>query len=271
MSRPSTWSKEEHKQLRALYPTVHTPQLAQILGRSVKAVASRAKVLGIQKAVAHGGHRPWTAAHEKLLRSLYPDHSTAAIAKRVGHSLSATYRWAHKLGLYKTQAYLDGNCRLQPGSTIGAAVRFRKGHVPANKGTRRPGWAPGRMAETQFKKGGRSANYLPIGTVKVDADGYLRRKIADGAGGFGNYRVWEFVHRRAWEDAHGPIPKGHRIWWKDRNHSNCSLDNLEMLTDAEHMARTTIHNLPPELKEVIQLAGVLKRKIREATNEKHDC
>ena len=52
------------------------------------------------------------------------------------------------------------------------------------------------------------------------------------------------------------------FWWKDRNHENCALENLELLTDKEHMRRTTVHNLPAELKDTIMLAGRLKRRIR---------
>jgi hypothetical protein len=74
---------------------------------------------------------------------------------------------------------------------------------------------------------------------------------------------WEFVHRRVWEAAYGPIAPGHRIWWRDKDHTNNKLENLELLTDKEHMRRTTIHNLPPELKDTIQLAGRVKRAIRK--------
>lgn len=105
--------------------------------------------------------------------------------------------------------------------------------------------------------------------MKFNGDGYLVRKISDlpnnGRGALD--RNWEFVHKRVWEDAHGPIPKGHRIWWKDRNHSNCALENLELLSDKEHMKRTTIHNWPPDLKHAIMMAGALRRKIREKTEE----
>jgi hypothetical protein len=264
------WTKAEHQQLRAIYSTLPTKEVAQAMRRSAKAIASRAKLLGLRKDVGCGGHRPWTKAQEQLLREIYPNRPTAEVAQRAGHTVSATYRWAKKLGLHKSREYLDSPaaCRLRRGDNIGAACRFQKGHIPANKGLRRPGWSPGRMRETQFKKGHTSSNYLPIGTVRSDSDGYLRRKIADGAGGFGNAKVWELVHRRVWKDAYGPIPKGHRIWWKDRNHANCALENLELLSDAEHMARTTVHNLPPELRQVVQLAGVLKRRIN--AREKHD-
>jgi hypothetical protein len=154
----------------------------------------------------------------------------------------------------------------------GAAHRFPSGHVPANKGLRRPGFAPGRMAETQFKKGHTPKNYLPLGTVKANADGYLRIKIAARSNGKGaNDKAWEFVHKKVWEAAHGPIPKGHRIWWKDRDHENCSPENLELLSGKEHMARTTIHRMPKELKDTIYLMGRLNRKIRriERGKERH--
>jgi hypothetical protein len=205
----------------------------------------------------------WTAAELADLRRLYADSRTADLARRFGRTVLKIYTAAVRYGLKKSAAYLasPSACRLRRGDNVGAATRFKKGHVPANKGLRRPGWAPGRMAETQFKKGHRSSNYLPIGTVRQDSDGYLRVKIANGKGGFGNPKVWAFIHRRVWKAAHGRIPKGHRIWWKDGNHRNCALENLELVTDQEHMARTTIHNLPPEIKQVIQLNAALKRKI----------
>lgn len=208
--------------------------------------------------------KEWSADEKEFLCLTFPDLPTVEIAAALRRSISTVYGQAYKLGLHKSAAYHASPeaCRLRRGDKIGAAFRFLPGHVPANKGTRRPGYAPGRMRETQFRKGGRSANYLPIGTQRVDSDGYLREKIADGLGGFGNRNVWAFVHRQVWEAAHGPIPEGHRIWWKDGDRMNCALDNLEILSGAEHMARTTIHNLPPALKGAITAAAALKKAIR---------
>lgn len=236
-------------------------KIGLLLGRSAKAVGSRAKVLKITK-----GRHPWDPREDRALRLMYPDFKTSEIARILGRATVTVYHRAHLFGMKKSAAYMasPAACLLRRDNTVGIAGRFPKGNVPANKGLRRPGWSVGRgrMQATQFKKGQRSHNWLPIGTVKMDSYGYLRRKIAaTGLGGFGNSAVWEFVHRRVWEDAHGPIAEGHRIWWKDKNHENCALENLELLSDAEHMARTTIHNLHPELKQVIQLAGALKRKI----------
>jgi len=133
------------------------------------------------------------------------------------------------------------------------------------------------MSETQFKKGQRQQNHLPVGTIMPNTDGYLRMKVADLplaiAGNGALSANWMFVHRMVWEQAHGPIPPGHRIWWKDGDHTNCALENLELLTGAEHMARTTIHNWPEDIKRVMQLNGVLKRQLRrieERNGKEHD-
>jgi hypothetical protein len=203
----------------------------------------------------------WTVAELADLRRFYPDTRTADLTRRFGRTVLKIYTAAMRYGLKKTKTFLRDYCRAKLGTRLSPATEFKKGHVPANKALRRPGWTAGRMAETQFKKGGRPANYLPIGRVRADSYGYLRVKIANGKGGHGNPKVWALIHRRVWETAHGPIPRGHRIWWKDGNHRNCALENLELLTDQEHMARTTIHNLPPELKQTILLNAALKRRI----------
>jgi hypothetical protein len=196
----------------------------------------------------------WTPEDDELLRKLYPHQATSSFCELFGASVEQTYRRAFKLALYKTAACISTGPGAQTLMRAGAPFRFPKGHVPANKGLRRPGYAPGRMKETQFRKGQVPRNWDPVGTVKFNTDGYLRRKIADP-------NVWEFIHRRVWEDAHGPIPKGHRIWWKDGDHGNCALENLELISGREHMARTTVHTLPPDLKATVYAVGALNRAI----------
>lgn len=44
----------------------------------------------------------------------------------------------------------------------------------------------------------------------------------------------EFVHRRVWMDANGPIPKGHIVHHRDGNRLNNDLSNLQLLTRAKH-------------------------------------
>jgi hypothetical protein len=211
--------------------------------------------------------RVWTDDDNRKLFKLYPDHPTEEIATLLGRSKCATYGQAKKIGTAKSEEFLAKFCRMQKGSQIGKETQFVKGQYPPNKGMRRPGWSVGRMRETQFRKGQSPKNILPVGTIKANADGYLRIKVSDAPEPAGQKgaasKNWEFVHRRVWEAAYGPIAPGHRIWWRDKDHTNNKLENLELLTDKEHMRRTTIHNLPPELKDTIQLAGRVKRAIRK--------
>jgi hypothetical protein len=209
-------------------------------------------------------HRRWSREDDSLLRDLYPDTPTAAVARRLKRTVAAVYGRADKLGLNKSAAYLasPAACRLRRGDHVGARFRFRKGHVPANKGLRRPGWAPGRMRETQFKKGERRGFavrlYKPIGTERLSKDGYLERKVNDG---LPLQARWRAVHLLVWEAAHGPVPRGHAIAFKNGDKRDVRLDNLQCISRRALMARNTVHNLPKPLAQTVQLLGALRRKI----------
>ena len=214
------------------------------------------------------GKRLWNPEDDELLRSIYPHASAKAVARRLGRSVCAIYGRADKLDLEKSAACLASPdaCRLRRGDNVGAAFRYPKGHVPANKGLRRPGYAPGRMRETQFKKGV-ATNWRPVGDTRL-VDGYLYRKVSD----IRNVpwtRNWRCEHFLIWENANGPIPPGHCVKFKNGDRTDIRPDNLELITRRANMARNSVHNLPAPLVEVIQLTGALKRKINRK-QRKHD-
>lgn len=208
--------------------------------------------------------RSWTRKDDALLRRLYPDTPTVEVARRLGRSVASVYNRVNILGLAKSPAYLasPAACRWRRGQHAGWAHRFQKGHVPANKGLRRPGWGPGRMKETQFVKGVRRGVavrlYKPIGTERVSKDGYLERKTNDG---LPLQKRWRAVHLLVWEAAHGPLPRGHAVVFKNGDKKDIRLDNLECITRAELMLRNTVHRLPKPLAQTVQLLGALRRKI----------
>jgi hypothetical protein len=228
------------------------------------------------------GKRLWTRAEIALVRRRYPREPTAALARDLGRTVLATYQRAQVLGLTKSARYMKAilSAEAQRLEIFGAPHRFAKGHVPANKGLRRPGWGPGRMKETQFRKGVRQGvaarNWRPVGTILSDPEGYLRIKVREARPGepygFGNPGVWPMLHRHVWEQAHGPIAPGHVVALKNGDKSDVRLENLQLLTRRELMARNSIHNLPKPLAETIQLLGALTRQIRRRTrsHEKQD-
>lgn len=272
------WTPADEERLRELYPATSTSELAIIFGRSKKAIASRAKVLKVVKAVGHHGKVEWTPERIRQLKRFYPDMPTDVLAKRLGVSILAAYQRAQKLGIHKSAAYLERKKAEEAKRLTASGVRSRfvKGQTPQNKGLHRPGYSigRGRMQETQFKKGERSGiankNWRPIGTILPDHEGYLRIKVREArpgeAYGFGNCKAWPLLNRHVWEQHHGPIPPSHSVIFKDGNRANCAIENLELISRQDLMRRNTVHNLPKPLVQVIQLAGALKRKIR--TKEK---
>jgi hypothetical protein len=206
--------------------------------------------------------RAWTAKEDKALRGIYPRVSTSKLARQLDRSESSVYMRAYVLGIRKSAEYLASPdaFRFRRGYHAGWEHRFKKGQTPANKGLRRRGWGPGRMKETQFKKGTMPHNTRPVGSERVCKDGYLERKVAE-TGYIRN--DWRSVHVLTWEEANGPVPKGHAVVFKDGNKKRIALENLELVSRAELMARNTVHRLPKEIALAIQLTGALNRQIRK--------
>lgn len=262
------WTPKQEALLRRLYPSRRTVELPALIGRTRSAIKNRAAAMHLKKNADVNMHRAWSRAEDALMRKLYAEHSNESISQRVGRSVASVNNRAHTLDLYKSEAYMRRTLEKLGVAlkTSGARSRFPKGHVPLNKGLRRPGWHRGRMQQTQFKKGSRNGRaedlWKPIGTVRISKDGYLERKINEG---MPLQRRWRAVHLLVWEAANGPLPPGHAVAFKNRNRKDVRLENLELLTRADLMRRNTVHNLPPELKKTVYALGSLKSTITKKT------
>ena len=218
--------------------------------------------------------RVFDAVDIKVMRVLYPHAPTADVARALACGVDQVYSLAARLGLKKTPAYLASEhaCRLRRGDAIGAAYRYPKGHVPANKGQPMPAATRAKVAPTMFKKGTKPHTWKPIGTLRIDADGYLSRKVSDT--GYPP-RDWVGVHRLVWMAAHGSIQAGHAVVFKPGRRTTdeaaITLDALECVTRAELMRRNTYHRYGQEIARVIQLRGALTRQINKKgkTSEQH--
>lgn len=219
------------------------------------------------------GRERWTVEQDALLRELYPDHRTEVVARRVGRELQATYARARALGLAKSPAFLASNdCgRMQRGDGRGAATRFPKGHVPANKGKKRPGWAVGRMAETQFRKGctrgGAAAkNWKPLGTERMHC-GYRYTKVAEVLGAPWHVN-WKATHLLRWEQLHGPVPDGMALKSLDGDRLNVDPSNWELVPRGVLPRLNGIHGhgydaAPAELKPTIMAVAKLEQAVHD--------
>lgn len=255
--RPMT-AAEERQIVDALRRGAHWKALAKRLHRCGTTIAAIAAKHGIPSKV-----RFWSAEEEAYLRANYADGRTEDIARQLRRSVREVYQKAHALGLEKSQAYLQELVWAKKGQRVSPGTEFPKGHVPANKGLRRPGWFKGRMRETQFKKGQRSGVavklWKPVGTERFSKEGYLERKVNND---LPPQRRWRAVHLIMWEEVHGPLPEGFAVAFKNGDKRDLRLENFELISRAELMRRNTIHSLPPELRGAINAVAGLKRAIR---------
>lgn len=206
----------------------------------------------------------WTSEMNDTLCRLYPGTKAAAIAELLGCTAGQVYDRARRLGLYKTREALAEMARktMQNPHHPAHGTRFAKGGTPWNKGINYN--AGGRSRETQFKAGHRRGaaahNWAPIGTERINDEGYLERKMTDTGI---TRRDFVPVHRLIWIEAGREIPPGYSVCFKDGDRKNVVLDNLELRSRAEIMRRNSIHNYGPEIARISQLKGALQRQINK--------
>lgn len=247
MTRINYWTEQEDQVLLDHYMTLGVLGIlaAGLLpGRTGSAIAYRASRL---RANRRGTYRPWTEAERRRLAEYYPDVPTVALMRVLGRSRPAIQQQALKLGVSKSQRYLHDS-----------SGRFIAGAEPWNKGKPYP--ARGRAHETQFKVGSRPHNHVPVGTERINSDGYRQRKMTDT--GYPP-RDWVPVHRLLWQEHHGPIPPGHALIFRNGDKADIRLENLELVSRRELMQRNTVHRLPKELKRTIRAKAVLTRVINQ--------
>ncbi len=142
------------------------------------------------------------------------------------------------------------------GLRCGLDARFKEGQVPPNKG-KKGYYSPG-CEKTWFKKGHTPENYRPIGSERVNVDGYIEIKTSDP-------NSWSLKHRVIYEDHHGKIPEKHVVVFLDGNQLNTSIDNLKLISQQELlvMNRNGLFSDDADLTEVGVAVAKLKCKIYE--------
>ena len=202
----------------------------------------------------------WKAEEIAWLVKRYPDERAADIAEALDRPLTSIYDKAAQLGLSKSAAFMvsDRSGRILRGRQCPAmiAARFKPGHQSWNKGMKGLDLSGGKGS--RFKPGEKPKNWKPVGSERM-SKGFLQRKMTDT--GYPP-RDWVPVHHLVWAEHYGPIPVGHVVVFRDGDRRNFALGNLALITRRELMQRNSLHtNYPPEIIEVIQLRGTIKRQL----------
>jgi hypothetical protein len=217
--------------------------------------------------------RRWTEEEVDWLRLCYPHMHTSKVASVVGRTIEQCYQKAAGLGLVKTPEYLasDDACRVSASRRTPAmqATQFKPGQTSWNKGKKGLTGTQENCRATQFKPGQMPRNWVPIGSHRVNGDGYLDRKVSDDRGG---PRDWVAVHRLVWMEANGPVPDGHVVVFKPGRRTNVleqiTADAVELVSRVELMKRNTVHaRYPKEVVQLVQLKGAIKRQVNRLAKE----
>jgi hypothetical protein len=142
---------------------------------------------------------------------------------------------------------------------------FRHGMSSWNKGKKLTSAQKKKIRATMFMKGHTPHNAASDGTIALrkDNDGRVYKYIK-----LKGKKQMQFLHLHLWNQAHGKVPSGKIIVFKDRNSMNCVIENLEAITRRENMMRNTIQRYPEEIKHAIRTISKLNRKINQ--HEKQD-
>lgn len=199
----------------------------------------------------------YTEEEHKFLQSFISGHTYKEIVDEYNK------RFDEPITESRVKAYMN-NHKLNNGLT----GRFKKGNVPFNKGIK--GVRYDGCEKTWFQKGNLPHNTKPIGYERLTKDGYIEVKIAMRPGDTKNGHNFVGKHRIVWEDANGPIPKGYKLIFLDGNKLNCNLENLALVTNAEHLqlTRLGLRNGNPDFTETGILIAKTGIAVRKAIKEK---
>jgi hypothetical protein len=172
--------------------------------------------------------------------------------------------------------------RKRQGWKTGRMGFFEKGKAPHNKGKK---CEPGRggnhpnARRTHFTKGERRGVavklYKPVGTERLAKDGYLERKIHDG---MPLQSRWRAVHLIRWEEANGPVPKGHALKCLDGNRLNTEPANWEAVPRAllprlaggnRYRRVLAYDDAAPEVRPALLAIAKLEHKARHAIADRN--
>lgn len=103
ISGPWSWTKEDIRLLKRMYPNGNIKKIAQRLGRPLTAVRQKAYDIGLKTNV----YQYWTKEDLLELARLYPNTPTARLAERFGRSSGSIKTKARELGLRKTEHYMQ--------------------------------------------------------------------------------------------------------------------------------------------------------------------
>ena len=196
---------------------------------------------------------PWGIEEDEYLVDNYATMTSTEIGVVLGRTRSAVKNRCRTLGVKLGEEF----------KTSDRLKKIKPGTTSWNKGVKMSPEAYEKARPTMFKKGSLPHNHKPVGHTRINVDGYIEIKVAEP-------NEFKFMQRMILEKLNGPIPDGYLVQFKDKNRLNVDPQNLYLINRQQQMLQNTIHNYPPEIKELIRLTGKLKRNIKKYGEEQNE-
>ena len=220
---------DQIKYIKDNYATVSNPEIAKYIGVTITAICAFAKRYKLKKNldIRYGQANVLSPEQLTRLKEIYADTRNEVIAAEMRLKVNTIQNQAHRYQLKKSVEYMKNESHRYGAKQ--PIIAMPKGyHAPGSE----KGW---------FKKGRLPHNTLYDGAIKLRAKKgknemylYIRLSCAN----------WEMLHKVVWVKQYGQITPGYCIRFKDGNSLNCQIENLEMVSRAEHLTK----NHTPEQK-----------------------
>lgn len=207
--------------------------------------------------------------HDQVIEIVnrYPNEKAATIAADFNVDVETIYKTAQRYNVKKSEAFKASaqSGRIKKGQRLSVETEFKPGCQSATKGKRIEAMIKNeaklkKWRSGLWKKGHKPHNTGTDGEVRWRKNpGYYFIRISE--------QNWQFYHRYLWEQHNGPIPEGYNVVFSDRNRRNCTIENLECISNEELVIRNTIHRYPKELISIMKLKGKLNRQIIKQNEE----
>jgi hypothetical protein len=150
-------------------------------------------------------HKYWNDTEKQFLKDNFQEYTCKELADKMERTVGSVKKMARELKIVKSEESL------------------KKIYAKPNAG--------------QFTSGD-PANTLYDGaiTMRIDPNGILYKWIRLKKG------KWQQLHIYNWLKEGKSIPEGYIFWFKDGNHLNTEVSNLELITRAEHLQKNRSKN-----------------------------
>lgn len=179
MPQSLCWKNEYTEYMHEICPGRVTPEVTRMLNEKFGTNYTKTQIGGVRRRL---GLPVGNIFQNRLLtkeqHEYFSEHQFGKTMQEITDEMNS--KFGLKLTIQQIKSYRGNNKFLS-----GLTGRFKKGHIPYNKGKKYPNRP---RNSGQFKKGNLPLNHLPVGTITITVDGYAKEKIAEP-------NKWAWKHR----------------------------------------------------------------------------